>query len=179
MRALSAAGIGVTAQNMEVEVLVFAASDLPIALSNGSIDAFAAMDPSVSVAVRDNNLKVLLDTATSPFFRDEYCCAAFVTSDFAEKHPDAAEKYTRAIMKASLWVGEHPAETARLQVENSLVAGDADFNATLLAGYNFIPSVENGYESLQRTFVEFQKIGAIRPSTDTKKLAESSYLFFE
>lgn len=179
MRALAKEGIGVTAENMEVELIVFANSDLPAALANGSIDAYASMDPTVSVAVKEHNLKVLLDTATSEDFADEYCCAAFVTSEFAAEHPDLAAKYTRALMNASLWIAQHPEETAQLQADNEYVAGDVEFNAELLRDYEFTPAVEEGYDSLAKTLDALKDVGVLKSGTDSTKLAEDSFIFFD
>ena len=49
-RSLSAAGIGVTDQNMEVEFSVYSRNDLAQALQNGAVDAIALGDPAASIA---------------------------------------------------------------------------------------------------------------------------------
>jgi NitT/TauT family transport system substrate-binding protein len=178
-RALAAENIGVTADNMEAEFVVFSNSDLPIALQNGAIDAYASMDPTVSIAVKENNLKVLVDTGASQPFADEYCCAVFVTKDFAKNKPELAAAYTRAVMRASLWIEENPLETAKIQIEKAYVSGDAEFNAELLSGYVFTPSVERGDSSLDTTLEELQNIGILQASTDIKKLSDDSFIVFE
>ena len=102
-RSLSAAGIGVTDQNMEVEFSVYSRNDLAQALQNGAVDAIALGDPAASIAEEQYGLTALIDTATDPEYKDEYCCAAFVTSKLAEKNPKAAAAFTRAVQKASQW----------------------------------------------------------------------------
>jgi NitT/TauT family transport system substrate-binding protein len=174
--AASREGIGVTPDNMELELLVFQNSDLPVALQNGSIDAYAAMDPGVSVAARDNNLKVLADTAQSEGFKDDFCCASFVTDAFLKAHPALAKKYTDAFVKAALWVGENPEETAKLQVEKNYVAGDAEFNASLLKNFSFRASESGGLASLTKTLTELQSIGVLNKATDVAALAKKAYL---
>lgn len=82
-RSLSAAGIGVTDQNMEVEFSVYSRNDLAQALQNGAVDAIALGDPAASIAEEQYGLTALIDTATDPEYKDEYCCAAFVTSKLA------------------------------------------------------------------------------------------------
>jgi NitT/TauT family transport system substrate-binding protein len=178
-RALAAEIIGVTADNLEAEFVVFANSDLPIALENGAIDAYAAMDPTVSIAVKENNLKVLVDTGSTAPFADEYCCGIFVTKDFAKEKPDLALAYTRAVMRASLWIEKNQLETAKIQIEKAYVSGDAVFNAELLSGYVFTPSVERGETSLDITLDELQKIGILQTGTDIQKLADESFVTFE
>ena len=85
-RSLSAAGIGVTDQNMEVEFSVYSRNDLAQALQNGAVDAIALGDPAASIAEEQYGLTALIDTATDPEYKDEYCCAAFVTSKLAEEN---------------------------------------------------------------------------------------------
>jgi NitT/TauT family transport system substrate-binding protein len=178
-RALAAEGIGVTADNSEVEFVIFSNADLPIALQNGAIDAYAAMDPTVSVAVKEYGLKVLVDTGATQPFADEYCCATFVTTEFAKNHPDLAAAYTRAVMRAALWVEENPLETAKIQTEKAYVSGEAEFNAELLEGYVYTPSVERGDSSLYTTFEKLQEIGILQPGTDIGKLSDESFVIFD
>jgi NitT/TauT family transport system substrate-binding protein len=178
-RALSAQGIGVASDNLEVDFVVFNNADLPQALANGAIDAYAASDPAASVAQDKNGLKQLLSTATDEPFASEYCCVTFVTSKFAREHPGLAEKYTRAVMRASLWVEQNPEEAARIQTEKNYVAGDADFNAKILASYNYRPSTQGGYDALKNTYAALREIGILKKGTDTEALLKKSYLFFE
>ena len=116
-RSLSAAGIGVTEQNMEVEFSVYSRNDLPQALENGAVDAIALGDPTASIAEEQYGLTALIDTATDPKYKDEYCCNAFVTSKLAAENPKAAAAFTRAVQKASQWVQENPDETAKIIVD--------------------------------------------------------------
>jgi NitT/TauT family transport system substrate-binding protein len=178
-RAIAAAGVGVTGNNLEVDFVVYSNSDLYVALGKGAIDAVAGGDPGVSVAVKENNLKVLLDTATDAKFKNEYCCLSFVTAPLAEKHPEIAAKFTRAVLKASEWVEQNPLEAANIQIEKNYVAGDAEFNASLLASYSFKPSVQGGYDALKNTVDEFKALHLLNDETDPQKLIENSFLFVE
>ena len=74
---------------MEVEFSVYSRNDLAQALQNGAVDAIALGDPAASIAAEQYGLTALIDTATDPEYKDEYCCAAFVTSKLAEKNPKA------------------------------------------------------------------------------------------
>lgn len=153
-RSLSAAGIGVTDQNMEVEFSVYSRNDLAQALQNGAVDAIALGDPAASIAEEQYCLTALIDTATDPEYKDEYCCAAFVTSKLAEENPKAAAAFTRAVQKASQWVQENPDETAKIITEKEYVSGDADFCAQILKTYNYKPSVQGGYDALKQNAEE-------------------------
>ena len=178
-RSLSAAGIGVTEQNMEVEFSVYSRNDLPQALENGAVDAIALGDPTASIAEEQYGLTALIDTATDPEYKDEYCCAAFVTSKLAAENPAAAAAFTRAVQKASQWVQENPDETAKIIVDKRYVSGDVDFCAQILKTYNYKPSVQGGYDALKQNAQELTEIGILKEGTDATKFADNAYMFFD
>jgi len=178
-RSLSAAGIGVTEQNMEVEFSVYSRNDLPQALENGAVDAIALGDPTASIAEEQYGLTALIDTATDPKYKDEYCCNAFVTSKLAAENPKAAAAFTRAVQKASQWVQENPDETAKIIVDKQYVSGDVDFCAQILKTYNYKPSVQGGYDALKLNAEELSKIGVLKEGTDAQKFADNAYIFFD
>ena len=178
-RSLSAAGIGVTEQNMEVEFSVYSRNDLPQALENGAVDAIALGDPTASIAEEQYGLTALIDTATDPEYKDEYCCAAFVTSKLAAENPAAAAAFTRAVQKASQWVQENPDETAKIIVDKQYVSGDVDFCAQILKTYNYKPSVQGGYDALKQNAQELTEIGILKEGTDATKFADNAYMFFD
>lgn len=178
-RSLSAAGIGVTEQNMEVEFSVYSRNDLPQALENGAVDAIALGDPTASIAEEQYGLTALIDTATDPEYKDEYCCAAFVTSKLAAENPEAAAAFTRAVQKASQWVQENPDETAKIIVDKQYVSGEVDFCAQILKTYNYKPSVQGGYDALKLNAEELTQIGVLKEGTDAQKFADNAYMFFD
>lgn len=178
-RSLSAAGIGVTDQNMEVEFSVYSRNDLAQALQNGAVDAIALGDPAASIAAEQYGLTALIDTATDPKYKDEYCCAAFVTSKLAEENPKAAAAFTRAVQKASQWVQENPDETAKIITEKEYISGDVDFCAQILKTYNYKPSVQGGYDALKQNAQELTEIGILKEGTDATKFADNAYMFFD
>ena len=178
-RSLSAAGIGVTEQNMEVEFSVYSRNDLPQALENGAVDAIALGDPTASIAEEQYGLTALIDTATDPEYKDEYCCAAFVASKLAAENPAAAAAFTRAVQKASQWVQENPDETAKIIVDKQYISGDVDFCAQILKTYNYKPSVQGGYDALKQNAQELTEIGILKEGTDATKFADNAYIFFD
>lgn len=178
-RSLSAAGIGVTDQNMEVEFSVYSRNDLAQALQNGAVDAIALGDPAASIAEEQYGLTALIDTATDPEYKDEYCCAAFVTSKLAEENPKAAAAFTRAVQKASQWVQENPDETAKIITEKEYVSGDVDFCAQILKTYNYKPSVQGGYDALKLGAEQLTEIGILKEGTDATKFADNACIFFD
>jgi NitT/TauT family transport system substrate-binding protein len=174
-RALAAAGIGVSDKNLEVEFIVVSNAELALALEKGAIDAIAANDPVASRAAREYNLTVLLDSALDAPYKDQYCCAAYVSDSLFAADPEAAAKFTRAMQKASAWIQHNQDETAKIQVEKNYVPGDPAFNASVLKTFNYIPSVKGAYEAFAITARELQQIGVLGEGVDIARLRETSF----
>lgn len=178
-RALYDAGVGVTADNLEVDFVVYNNSDLAMALENGAVDAICLVDPAATVAINNYGYITLLDTAKDAPYADEYCCATFVTSELAEKHPEIAAKYTRAVMKASAWVEENPQETAQFLIEKEYLSGNAKVFGTILESYLFKPSVQGGYDAVAKNVKEFANIGLISQNTDVDAFIKKAFVFLD
>lgn len=178
-RSLFNAGIDVTEGSSEVDFTVFSRNDLPQALENGAVDAIVLGDPQASVAQEEYNLNVLIDTASDDEYKDEYCCAAFVTTKLAEENPEAAAAFTRAVQKASQWVQDNPEESAKIITEKNYVSGEADFAASVLSTYNYKPSVQGGYDALKLSAEQLSQIGILSSDTDATKFADNAYAFFD
>ena len=99
-RSLHAAGIDASESSSEVTFTVFSRNDLAQALENGAVDAIVLGDPQASITQKQYGLNVLIDTASDPEYKDEYCCAAFVTNKLAAEDPEAAAAFTRAVQKS-------------------------------------------------------------------------------
>lgn len=178
-RALADVGISFDVENPEVEFLVFSSADLGQALENGAIDVIAATDPNISQFIEKYDLNIILNTATDEKYRGEYCCASFVSSKFAETHPEEAAAFTRAVLKASAWVDAHPEEAAQIQLDQKYVTGDLDFNASLLSSYNYLPSVQGGYDAVLLSVQQLTDIGLLKEDTDAQAFTDNAYAFFD
>ena len=178
-RALNAAGVDISADGGEVAFAVYSTTDQPVALMNGAVDAISTPDPVATNAENEYGLKVLLDTAVTEPYASEYCCVSFVSSELAEKHPDIAAAFTRAVLKASAFVAENPEEAAQIQIDGEYVSGDARANAEILKGYKYIPSVQGGYDALVNVAAGLHDIGLLKESTDVSALVERSFKFFD
>ena len=175
-RKLMDVGIGVTADNNEVEFLAYASSDLAIALNNGAVDVIGAHDPVATKGELAYGFRKILDTGTDEKFRNEYCCQQFVTHKLLKENPEGAAAVTRALQKASAFVEAEPRAAAQLQIENDLVAGDLDFNAALLEELNFIPSRSLGKKTFDSAARQLQKAGILKASTDIEKFIAQGYI---
>lgn len=178
-RALYKAGVDISADGGDVEFAVYSTTDQPIALLNGAVDAISTPDPVATNAVEEYGYKVLLDTAVTEPYASEYCCVSFVSAEVANEHPEIAAAYTRACLKASAWVAEHPLETAKIQIDGEYVSGDVDHNAAILSTYEYIPSVQGGYDALVNVAVDLKEIGLLKPTTDLDRMYANSFKFFD
>ncbi len=178
-RALAAEGISVDEKKPEVEFVIFSRNDLGQAIEKGIVDAVALGDPAISLLAKQYGLRILLDTAKTGDFAKEYCCGSFVSTKFAQEYPAVVSAFTRAILKASVWVQQHPEEAVRIQLDKKYVAGTAEFNTELIKSYNYIPSVKGGYDALLKSVGQLVKIGMlnrIKPE-GVKAFVDSHFLF--
>lgn len=87
--------------------------------------------------------------------------------------------YTRAVLKASAWVEEHSEETAAIQINVEYVSGDVETNATILTSYQYIPSVQGGYDALVNVCSDMKEIGLLKDGKDVEAMIQHSYRFFD
>ena len=175
-RKLMDVGIGVTADNLEVEFLAYASSDLAIALNNGAVDVIGAHDPIATKGEQAYGFRKILDTGTDEKFVKEYCCQQFVTHKLLRENPEGAAAVTRALQKAAAFVEAEPRAAAQLQIENDLVAGDLDFNAALLDELNYQPSRSLGKKTFDSAARQLQSAGILKADTDIEKYIETGYI---
>lgn len=178
-RILHDLGIGVSTDNMEVELVVYNLTDLPLALANGAVDAVALHDPVASSAESEYGFKKLFDLTEDDKFADEYCCAAFVTTSAASEHPEAAAAYTRALMKASAYVQAEPENAAKLQIENDQCSGDLENNVKLLASYNYQPSVSAMEDTFRNACTDLLEIGDLKEGRNIEEFTSEHTAEFE
>lgn len=177
-RALYDAGIGVTTDNLEIEWVVYALTDLPLALENGAIDVAALHDPVAYSAEQEYGFKKILDFTTDDKFSKEYCCMSFVTTKLAEENPKAAAAYTRAILRASAFVQANPEEAAKLQIDNNQCSGDLEVNTKLLSSYNYTPSVSAASQTIYNAANELIRIGELK-SSDPDAFVKKAFTTFD
>jgi NitT/TauT family transport system substrate-binding protein len=175
-RYLAELGIGVTADNLEVEWVIYQASDLPLALERGQVDAIAINDPTAYIVESEGKGRAIINSATDDYLHDEYCCVLVVSSAVAAKYPEAVAKFTRAIQKASQFVQENPDETSRLMAEQKYVAGDPAVNAAIIKTYNFRASVSEANVAIIRNTRDLQRIGLVDKSASPEALARNTFV---
>ncbi|MDR0877777.1 MAG: ABC transporter substrate-binding protein [Treponema sp.] len=178
-RTLGEAGYKILPPNADFDLVVFQSSDLPLAISNGSVDAVIMGEPTATVAEEEQGLKVIFDSALSEWYREEFCCVLLLRSGFADEHPQVAAKFTRAIQKASAYVQENPLKTTELMAEKQYVAGDPVRNAAILATYNYKASVSQARIAISRNLIEMKRVGIIPSDVDVDPDELTNRLFVQ
>lgn len=178
-RALADAGIGSTADNMEVEFVVFAADDLPLALKNGAVDAIAIGDPKATILMNDGDAVPLFNSATSDLLKDEYCCSLWVRNETLDKYPEQVAAIVRAIQKSSAWVDQNVDLAAEIQLDNDWLVGDLAIDQQILKSYKYLPSVSGVKEALTRNIFDMKELGLIKEDTDAKDLAKNGFFLLD
>ena len=178
-RKLFDVGIGTGTTNMEVELIPYAMTDLPLALDNGAVDAIALHDPVAYSAEQEYGFKKILDLTEDEKFKNEYCCQIYVSIDSAKKHPEAAAAYTRALLKASAFVQAKPEEAAKLQIDNKQCSGELEVNSLLLSSYNYSPSVSGARKTFKDAYSELVRIGDFNDDKDIEAFTEEHFRIFD
>lgn len=74
---------------------------------------------------------------------------------------------------------EHSEETAAIQINVEYVSGDVETNATILTSYQYIPSVQGGYDALVNVCSDMKEIGLLKDGKDVEAMIQHSYRFFD
>ncbi|MDR1024196.1 MAG: ABC transporter substrate-binding protein [Treponema sp.] len=175
-RYLAELGIGVSADNLEVEWVIYQSADLPLALERGQVDAIALGDPTAYIIENEGKGRVIINQATDDYLREEYCCVLVAGSNFVRDYPRIAARFTRAIQKAAAYVQNNPEETARLMAEKRYVAGDPETNAAILKTYDFRSSVSGAQIAIGRNTRDLQRIKLVGDDIDSDALTRNIFI---
>ncbi len=92
----------------DVDWRAFPPSELELMLDKGEVDAVVVSDPHGTMILADGKGRSILSTASSPPYKDEYCCLVFLTGKFYRESPEAAAAVSRGLLKAAKWVAADP-----------------------------------------------------------------------
>jgi NitT/TauT family transport system substrate-binding protein len=175
-RVLAARHINPDPEHGDVKWLPFPPDVLGKAVSDGRCDAVATSDPIGTILLGKGLVRTIADQAVDAPYGDEYCCVAVVSGKLLERDPAAAAKVTRALLKASKWVGENPTAAAKLSVENKYTAASLEINAQALSKLKYVPGVAKCKQSIDRAAQEMKEAGLLKPSTDPAALARRAWI---
>jgi len=174
-RVLAGLGLKPDGDGADVEWVIYPQTELPLALERGLVDAIGLGDPAASIIENEGKARVVINNATDPGLRDEFCCVTPVRTETILQHPEAVAKFLRAIQKAAKWVQENPDETARIITEKKYIAGEVAVNAQVLKTYNYKASVSQALSAIERNARELQQIGLVKPDVDVDALVKNTF----
>ena len=87
--------------NRDIQWATHPANEAKALLAAGKIEAFLGFPPDAQELRAKKIGRVLLNSATDRPWSQYFCCMLAANSDFARKHPVAAKRAVRAILKAS------------------------------------------------------------------------------
>ena len=178
-RKLADLGFVVNGADADVNFVAYAMSDLAMALDNGAVDAIGVHEPMGTMIEANYDVTKLLDTGTDEKFKDEYCCMALVTQDMIKNNPEGAAAFARAVQKGAAFASANPEEAAKIQLDKKYVTGDLEFNTSLLKSYNYIPSVQGGYDAIKLSVEQLAQIGILKEGTDAQQFTDNVYAFYD
>jgi NitT/TauT family transport system substrate-binding protein len=175
-RYLAELGINVGPQGGEVEWVIFPLAELPLAMERKQVDAIAITDPVAWIVEEEGKGRVIINTTTDDYMKDEICCVVEASNRVFKNHPEALAKFVRAIQKACRYVAENPEETARLMAEKNYVAGDPAVNGRVLKSYSYHATVSGAREAILRNARDLQNIGLVDKSVDVEALTNNTFV---
>jgi NitT/TauT family transport system substrate-binding protein len=87
--------------NRDIQWATHPANEAKALLAAGKIDAFLGFPPDAQELRAKRIGRVLLNSATDRPWSQYFCCMVAANTEFARKHPVAAKRAVRAILKAS------------------------------------------------------------------------------
>jgi NitT/TauT family transport system substrate-binding protein len=103
--------------NKDVKLVHHPPSEYARLLSSGEIDGVVATPP-LSTDLRAKGIgTVVVNSVADPPWSNYYCCAPIAHRDWMDKHPVAAKRALRAMLRGADAVGKDPDGTARLMVD--------------------------------------------------------------
>lgn len=146
-------------------------SELPFpqmgaALDEGRVDAAVVAEPALTQA-ESGGARVLGDVYSA--IADDFLITSyFAQGNWVEQNPEAAEKFSRAIQKASQWANEHPEESAQILEQYTEISTETANNMTRATnGEEFDPSL------VQPPIDSARQVGVLQEPLDAESLVPS------
>jgi NitT/TauT family transport system substrate-binding protein len=114
--AMTLANVGLDI-NKDVKVVNYPPSEWGRVLSSGEVDGVVVLPPFSTDLQAKGIGHVVIDSVTDQPWANYYCCSPVANRDWMEKHPVAAKRALRAMLKGADVVAKDPLGTARLMVD--------------------------------------------------------------
>jgi len=152
----------------------FPAAEAVIALQDGTVQVAVIPDQVGQRFVDDGILRRIRSLDDADFANDN-CCVLGMTGSFIDTNPQTAERITRAVYRASLWIDESD-DNKRKAVELLIEAGyvsagiDVEYVVGLMSGWRWGMPHELTEQTLVTSIAEYQAMGVISPNLDPDEI---------
>lgn len=153
--------------NKDVKVVNHPPTENARLLSSGEVDAVVAFPP-ITKDLRVKGIgKVVLNSLTDPPWSNYYCCTAVASRDWLEKHPVAAKRALRAIVKGADVIAKDPDGSARFMVDRGY-SDNFDYTCDILKEipYNNIWRDFDPEDSVRFYALRLRQAGLIKSTPD-------------
>ena len=152
----------------------FPAAEAVIALQNGDVQVALIPDQVGQRFVQDGVLRVIRSLDDEDFLNDN-CCVLGMTGAFIDQNPETAERITRAVYRASLWLNEsydNKVQGINLLIENGYASAaiDVAYAAGLMDNWRWGIPHDLTEQTLLTSIAEFQAMGVINPDLDPETI---------
>ena len=154
----------------------FPAAEAVVALQNGAAQV-AVIPDQVGQRFVDDGILRPIRSLTDQDFAEEVCCVLGLATSFIQENPETAERISRAVRAASLWLGEsaeNKAEAVHALVDAGYIAAgiDVDYIVNLMDAWIWGPSNGLTLQTLEHSIDEYQSLGVIDQTLDPDVIKE-------
>lgn len=153
----------------------FPADQTLLILQNGEADVAVIGDQLAEKWVADGTLLRIRSLHEDKDFADEACCVMGIAGKFFDENPITSEKISRAVYKASLWIGEsdeNKAEAAKILLENGYISGTEEYALQLMKLFRWGLPNNLTEKTLNVSVDEYQELGVISKDLDADVIKE-------
>jgi NitT/TauT family transport system substrate-binding protein len=151
----------------------FPADQTLLILQRGEADIAVFSDQLAEKWVQDGTLRRIRSLHEDEDFADEACCVFGFSGAFLAENPAAAEKISRAIYNAALWIGESDAnkeEAAQILLDNGYISGAKEYAVSLMKLFRWGLPNDLTEATLDLSVTDYQDLGVISESIDPAEL---------
>jgi len=142
----------------------FPADQTLLILQRGNADVAVFADQLAEKWVQEGLLRRIRSLHEDKDFADEACCVFGFSGAFLAENPVTAEKISRAIYNAALWIGESDAnkeEAAQILLENGYISGTKEYAVSLMKLFRWGLPKNLTEATLDLSVKDYQKLGVI------------------
>lgn len=153
----------------------FPADQTLLILQNGEVDVAVIGDQLAEKWVADGTLRRIRSLHEDEDFADEACCVLGISGSFLDENPITSEKISRAVYKASLWIGEseeNKKEAAKILLDNGYISGTEEYALQLMNLFRWGLPNDLTEKTLDVSIVDYQNLGVIAKELDPQTVRE-------